>query len=164
MADDSRTQTAVEDQDVRAQLIREIDEARARIAALERQLARKVPSIDLAQIEVDPAFIEIIPAETARKHRVLPLFVSRVFTVAMADPSNQRAIDEIEALTGFLVQPVAAPESALEDALDQYYGPPGSSGGTTRRATRARRRLAWSRGDSPREGPGGGSRGGRSAA
>jgi hypothetical protein len=154
----------VEDQDVRAQLIREIDEARARIAALERQLARKVPSIDLARIEVDPAFIEIIPAEMARKHRVLPLFVSRVFTIAMADPSNQRAVDEIEALTGFLVQPVAAPEAALGEALDQYYGPPGSSGGTPRRATRAGLRLAWPRRDSPRESPGGGSRGGRPAA
>ena len=162
MADDSRP--IAEDQGAREQLLREIDEARARISALERQLARKVPAIDLARVEVDPAFIEIISAETARKHRVLPLFVSRVFTVAMADPSNQLAIDEIEALTGFLVQPVKASESALEDALDQYYGPPGSSGGTTRRATRAGLRLVWPRTDSPREGPGRGSRGGRPAA
>jgi hypothetical protein len=88
-----------------AQLIREVDEARARLAALEKKLARdaappkastaaRVPSIDLERFEVDPAFIEIISAETARKHRVLPLCVSRVFTIAMADPSNQRAIDE----------------------------------------------------------------------
>jgi MshEN domain len=124
---------------------------------------RRFPSIDLARVEVDPAFIEIIPARLARKHRVLPLFVSRVFTVAMADPSDQLAVEEIEALTGFLVQPVAAPEPALADALDQYYGPPGSSGGTTRRATRARLRLAWPR-RSAREDAEGGSRGGRPAA
>jgi hypothetical protein len=162
VADDSRL--TGEDQDVRKRLIREIDWARARIAALERQLARKVPSIDLAGVEVDPAFVEIIPTELARKHRVLPLFVSRVFTVAMADPSDQLAIDEIEALTGFLVQPVAATEPALEDALDQYYGPPGSSGGTTRAATRARLRLVWPRKRSSREDAGGGPAGGRPAA
>ena len=163
MADQDRTRTGTEDQDIRERLLREIDEARSHIATLERQLARKVPSIDLARVEVDPAFIEIIPPETARKHRVLPLFVSRVFTVAMADPSDQSTVDKIEALTGFLVQPVAASERALADALDQYYGPPGSSGGTTRRATR-RLRLVWPRKGSSREDAGGGPAGGRPAA
>ena len=159
---DQGTRTGTEDQDIRERLLREIDEARARIALLERQLARKVPSIDLARVEVDPAYIEIIPGEMARTHRVLPLFVSRVFTVAMADPSDQSTIDKIEALTGFLVQPVAASERALADALDQYYGPPGSSGGTTRRAAR-RLRLVWRKGSS-REDAGGGPAGGRPAA
>jgi type II secretion system (T2SS) protein E len=154
------------------QLVRERDEARARVAALERQLARKaplsrqhaVPSIDLERFEVDPAFIEIIPAETARRYRVLPLCVSRVFTVAMADPSDQLAVEEIEALTGFLVQPVAAPESALADALDHYYGPPGSSGATARRAARSRLRLVWPRRRSSGEDAGGSPAGGRPAA
>ena len=163
MADFSRT-LGGEDRDVRELLLREIDQARARIAALERQLARRVPSIDLARFEVDPAFIDIVPAEMARKHRVLPLCVSRVFTVAMADPSDQRAVDEISALTGFLVQPVAASEPALEDALDRYYGPPGSTGGTSRAAARGRLRLVWPRRDSAREDCGGGSGGGRPAA
>jgi len=161
VADDSRL--TAEDLEVRERLLREIDEARARIAALERQLARKLPTIDLARVEVDPAFIEIIPAETARKHRILPLFVSRVFTVAMADPSDQLAIDAIEAQTGFLVQPVAASEPALAEALDQYYGPAGSSGGTTRRALR-RLRLVWTRKGSSREDAGGNPAGGRPAA
>jgi hypothetical protein len=74
-----------------------------------------------------------------------------VFAVAMADPSNQQAIDEISARTGFLVQPVAVSEPALEKALDHYYGPPGSTGGTVRPGTRGSLRLVWSRGDSPRE-------------
>ena len=161
MADDSRF--AVQDQEARERLLREIDEARARIAALERQLAREVPSIDLARVEIDPAFIEIIPATLARKHRVLPLFVSRVFTVAMADPSDRLAVDTIEAMTGYLVQPVAASEQALAGALDQHYGPAGSSGGTTRREPR-RLRLVWPRKGSSREDAGRGPAGGRPAA
>jgi hypothetical protein len=154
----------VREQLLREQLLREIDEARARIEMLERQLARKVPSIDLARVEVDPAFIEIISAAIARKHRVLPLFVSRVFTVAMADPSDQLAIEEIEDLTGFLVHPVAAAEAALSDALDQYYGPPGSSGGTARGAAGTRLRLVWPRKNPGRGDAGRGPAGGRPAA
>ena len=127
-----------------------------------------MPSIDLDCFEVDPAFIEIIPGETARRHRVLPVCVSRVFTVAMADPSDQRTIDEISARTGFLVQPVAATDEALEDALDRYYGPPGSTGGTTRPAARGKLRLVWSRDDAGRDpdrrSGGGGPDGGRPAA
>jgi hypothetical protein len=153
-------------------LIRERDEARARVAVLERRLARTtssprpdpVPSIDLDCFEVDPAFLEIIPAEMARKYRVLPLCVSRVFAVAMGDPSNQRAIDEISARTGFLVQPVAALDEALDEALDRYYGPAGSTGGRTRPAPRGILRLVWPRRDSGREHPQGGSDGGRPAA
>ena len=180
MADEGRTQTGTGDQELREQLIREIDEARARLAALEKQLARdaapprartstRVPSIDLERFEVDPAFIEIIPAEMARKYQVLPLCVSRVFTIAMADPSNQRAIDEISARSGFLVQPVLVDDVALDQALEHYYGPPGSTGGMVRPANRGELRLVWPRKDPlrehPQESPGAeDSGGGRSAA
>ena len=58
MADQDRTRTGTEDEESRERLLREIDEARARIAMLERQLARKAPSIDLARVEVDPAFLQ----------------------------------------------------------------------------------------------------------
>jgi hypothetical protein len=164
VADDSRTQTGTGDQDIREQLLQEIDEARARLAALERRFARdaaprkpktvgRVPSIDLERFEVDPAFIEIIPAETARKYRVLPLCVSRVFTIAMADPSNQRAIDEISARTGFLVQPVLANDVALDQALEHYYGPPGSTGASVRPAARGDLRIVWPRKEPPRDHP-----------
>ncbi len=180
MADDRRNPSGTGDQELREHLILEIDEARARLAALEKQLAReaappdsrtaaRVPRIDLERVELDPAFLEIIPAEMARKYQVLPLGVSRVFTIAMADPSNQQAIDEISARSGFLVQPVLADDLALGQALDHYYGPPGSTGGSARPAARGKLRLAWSRGNStgehPDESPGGEtSGGGRSAA
>src|SRR6187402_2606514 len=82
-----------------------------------------VPSINLDHFEVDPAIIKIIPAETARKYQVLPLSRSgAVLTIAMADPTNVFAMDDIKFMTGYNVEPVVASESAIEDAIEKYYG------------------------------------------
>jgi type IV pilus assembly protein PilB len=82
-----------------------------------------VPSINLDHFEVDPTIIKIIPAETARKYQVLPLSRSgATLTIAMADPTNVFAMDDIKFMTGYNVEPVVASESALEDAIDRYYG------------------------------------------
>src|SRR5512141_840343 len=82
-----------------------------------------VPSINLEHFEVDPAIIKIIPAETAKKYQVLPLSRSgATLTIAMADPTNVFAMDDIKFMTGYNVEPVVASESALEDSIDRYYG------------------------------------------
>src|SRR5512138_2181989 len=82
-----------------------------------------VPSINLDHFEVDPAIIKIIPAETARKYQVLPLSRSgATLTIAMADPTNVFAMDDIKFMTGYNVEPVVASESTLDDAIDRYYG------------------------------------------
>jgi type IV pilus assembly protein PilB len=82
-----------------------------------------VPSINLDHFEVDPAIIKIIPAETARKYQVLPLSRSgATLTIAMADPTNVFAMDDIKFMTGYNVEPVVASESALEDSIERYYG------------------------------------------
>jgi type IV pilus assembly protein PilB len=82
-----------------------------------------VPSINLDHFEVDPQTIKIIPAETARKYQVLPLSRSgATLTIAMADPTNVFAMDDIKFMTGYNVEPVVASESALEDSIDKYYG------------------------------------------
>jgi len=82
-----------------------------------------VPSINLDHFEVDPAIIKIIPAETARKYQVLPLSRSgATLTIAMADPTNVFAMDDIKFMTGYNVEPVVASEVSLEDAIEKYYG------------------------------------------
>jgi len=82
-----------------------------------------VPSINLDHFEVDPAIIKIIPAETARKYQVLPLSRSgATLTIAMADPTNVFAMDDIKFMTGYNVEPVVASEGALEESIDRYYG------------------------------------------
>ncbi len=82
-----------------------------------------VPSINLDHFEVDPAIIKIIPAETSRKYQVLPLSRSgATLTIAMADPTNVFAMDDIKFMTGYNVEPVVASETTLEEAIDHYYG------------------------------------------
>jgi type IV pilus assembly protein PilB len=81
-----------------------------------------VPSVGLDNIEIDPAVIDVIPAETARKYHVLPLSrVAKALRLAMADPTNLVAIDDISFMTDFKVEPVVASETALEDAIHRYY-------------------------------------------
>jgi type IV pilus assembly protein PilB len=84
-----------------------------------------LPSVGLDDLEIDPAVIEVIPAETARKYHVLPLSrVAKALRLAMADPTNLVAIDDISFMTGFKVEPVVASETALEDAIHRYYDSP----------------------------------------
>jgi type IV pilus assembly protein PilB len=82
-----------------------------------------VPSINLDHFEVDPAIIKIIPAETARKYQILPLSRSgATLTIAMADPTNVFAMDDIKFMTGYNVEPVVASETSLDEAIEKYYG------------------------------------------
>src|SRR5207247_2456676 len=82
-----------------------------------------VPSINLDHFEVDPTIIKIIPAETSRKYQILPLSRSgATLTIAMADPTNVFAMDDIKFMTGYNVEPVVASETSLEEAIEKYYG------------------------------------------
>ena len=81
-----------------------------------------VPSINLAQFEIDPAVIKLIPAETAQKYQIVPLSRSgATLTIAMTDPTNVFAMDDIKFMTGYNVEPVVASETAVADAIVRYY-------------------------------------------
>jgi type IV pilus assembly protein PilB len=81
-----------------------------------------VPSINLAQFEIDPAVIKLIPADTAQKYQIIPLSRSgATLTIAMTDPTNVFAMDDIKFMTGYNVEPVVASETAVGDAITQYY-------------------------------------------
>ncbi len=92
-------------------------------------LSRKygVPSINLAFFEIDPAVIKLIPVEVAQKYMVVPLSrVGSTLTVAIADPTNVFAMDDVKFMTGFNVEPVVASETSIMEALEKYYGTPHS--------------------------------------
>src|SRR5687767_2255035 len=81
-----------------------------------------VPSINLAQFEIDPAVIKLIPAETAQKYQIIPLSRSgATLTIAMTDPTNVFAMDDIKFMTGYNVEPVVASETAVGDSIIRYY-------------------------------------------
>jgi type IV pilus assembly protein PilB len=81
-----------------------------------------VPSINLTQFEVDAAVIKLIPAETANKYQIVPLSRSgATLTIAMTDPTNVFAMDDIKFMTGYNVEPVVASETAVAEAIKRYY-------------------------------------------
>jgi len=81
-----------------------------------------VPSVNLSDFEIDAAVIKLIPEDVARKHMAIPIDrQGALLTVAMSDPSNIFAIDELKFLTGLNIQVVVASEVALEEALETYY-------------------------------------------
>lgn len=81
-----------------------------------------LPSIDLGEIEIDPAVLKLVPREICEKHQVIPVRRNGpTLIVAMADPSNIYAIDELKFLTQYNIEPVVASEGGVEAALSRYY-------------------------------------------
>jgi type IV pilus assembly protein PilB len=87
-----------------------------------------VPSINLKYYEIDPNVIKLIPQDTALRYQVIPLSrVGSVLTIAMTDPTNVFAMDDIKFMTGFNVEPVVASESAIGESISRFYGGSASS-------------------------------------
>ena len=81
-----------------------------------------VPSIDLNEFDIESDIIKLIPKEVVLKHQVVPVNrTGSTLIVAMADPSNIFAIDDIKFLTGYNVEVVVASEQAIESAVEKYY-------------------------------------------
>ena len=90
-------------------------------AVLSRQYG--VPSINLKFYEVDPTVIKLVPQETAMRYQIVPLSrVGSTLTIAMTDPTNVFAMDDIKFMTGFNVEPVVASETAISEAIHKFYG------------------------------------------
>jgi type IV pilus assembly protein PilB len=82
-----------------------------------------VPSIAIGQFQIDPSVIKLVPAETAQKYQIIPLSRSgATLTIAMTDPTNVFAMDDIKFMTGYNVEPVVASETEVDEALQRYYG------------------------------------------
>src|SRR5512137_1228300 len=82
-----------------------------------------VPYVDLNKFEINAVVIKHIPAEVAQKYRIMPINrTGATITIAMVDPSNIFAIDDIKFMTGYNVDAVVATEGAIVDAIKKYYG------------------------------------------
>src|SRR5918911_3338954 len=81
-----------------------------------------VPSINLQQFEIDPGVIKLVPGDTALKYQIIPLSrTGATLTIAMTDPTNVFAMDDIKFMTGYNVEPVVASETAVVEAIEKYY-------------------------------------------
>ncbi len=90
-------------------------------AVLSRQYG--IPSVNLDLFNIDSAVLRLIPQEVAQKHSVLPLSrVGATLTLAMVDPTNVFALDDVKFMTGLNVEPVVVAEGSVQEAIAKYYG------------------------------------------
>ena len=81
-----------------------------------------VPAINLSFFEIDSAVVKLIPHDTAKRYQILPLSrVGASLTIAMVDPTNVFAMDDIKFMTGFNIEPVVASEAAIMEGIEKAY-------------------------------------------
>jgi type IV pilus assembly protein PilB len=81
-----------------------------------------VPSINLTEFDIDASIIKLIPIEVVQKYQAIPVNRSgSTLIIAMSDPSNIFAIDDIKFMTGYNVEVVVASDSGIKAAVDKYY-------------------------------------------
>ncbi|HKO61843.1 MAG TPA: type IV-A pilus assembly ATPase PilB [Pyrinomonadaceae bacterium] len=89
-------------------------------AILSRQYG--IPSVNLELFDIDDSVLRLIPQEVAQKYSVLPLSrVGATLTLAMVDPTNVFAMDDIKFMTGLNVEPVVVAEASVQHAISKYY-------------------------------------------
>ncbi|MEW6684939.1 MAG: type IV-A pilus assembly ATPase PilB [Candidatus Edwardsbacteria bacterium] len=85
-----------------------------------------VPAVNLSDYKIDAQILKLIPTQIAQKYGVIPISrLGRVLTVAMVNPSDILAIEDIKFSTGFEVHPVVASETAVWKTIDKHYGSAG---------------------------------------
>ncbi len=88
-----------------------------------------VPAIALDEFEIESEVVRLVPQELAEKHKLIP--VNRAgasLIVAMSDPSNIFAVDDVKFKTGYNIEVVVAAEASIVEAIDKYYNQQDSSG------------------------------------
>ncbi len=90
------------------------------VSFLSRQYG--VPTINLADYEIEPAVIKIIPHEVVQKYSLIPVNrAGSTLIVAVSDPSNLFAIEDIKFMTSYNVEMVVTSESDIKATIDKYY-------------------------------------------
>jgi type IV pilus assembly protein PilB len=90
------------------------------VSFLSKQYA--IPAITVAQVDPDPDVLKLVPEQIAKKHGVLPIKrTGNTLTLAMADPTNVFALDDVGFMTGLQIQPVVASEAAIRKAFERLY-------------------------------------------
>lgn len=81
-----------------------------------------IPAIDLNKCEIDPAIIKLVPQEVVQKHQVIPVKRSgSTLSLAMVDPTDVLAVDDIKFMTGYDVEPMVASEASIITAINRFY-------------------------------------------
>jgi type IV pilus assembly protein PilB len=90
------------------------------VAAISEELG--IPPINLSRFKIDPSVIKLIPRKIARHYKIMPVSkMGDTLSLAISDPLNIFALDDIKALTGFRIVPIVTTEKDIIEALGQYY-------------------------------------------
>jgi type IV pilus assembly protein PilB len=90
------------------------------MVALSHELG--IPPINLSRYKIDPNVIKIIPKKIAKRYQIVPISkMGNTLVVAMVDPLNVFAIDDIKAITGFNINPIITADRDIKEAIAQYY-------------------------------------------
>src|SRR5260370_6320651 len=82
----------------------------------------RVPTVNLEEYEIDAEILKLVPKEPCERHKVVPVSrTGNALIVAMADPTNLNAIDDLKFLTGYNIEPVIASETAIQTPIEKYY-------------------------------------------
>ncbi len=96
------------------------------VTFLSRQYS--VPSVTLSDFKVDPSVLKLVPVDIAGKYLIMPVArVGATLTIAMADPANVFAIDDVKFMTGYNVEVVVSSESSILDAISRHYAGQGDA-------------------------------------
>ncbi|MGC2423069.1 MAG: type IV-A pilus assembly ATPase PilB [Nitrospirota bacterium] len=96
-----------------------IDEDRL-ISFLSKQYG--IPSVNLQELDIDQSLCKLIPSDVVQKYQIMPINrTGATITIAMVDPSNVFALDDVKFMTGYNVEPVVASEAAIKAAVNKYY-------------------------------------------
>ena len=91
------------------------------MVVVSRQL--NIPPINISKYKIDKSLTQLIPDRVARQYSVIPISkLGNVLTIAMSDPLNIFAIDEIKMLTKYQIEPIIATEDDIKEAIGKYYG------------------------------------------
>ena len=81
-----------------------------------------IPRLALENLVIDPSIVEIVPLSLAKKHNLIPVFkIGATLTVAMADPLDVIALDELKYLTNLKINRVVSTGTEISHAINQYY-------------------------------------------
>ncbi len=81
-----------------------------------------IPRVSISTMVIDPRVIQLVPVHIARRYNLIPIFaIGNTLTLAMADPLNIIAIDEIRYVSNLNIQRAVASASQINDAIDKYY-------------------------------------------
>ncbi len=81
-----------------------------------------IPAVNLGNFEIDPEVVKLVPEDLVHKYRIMPINrVGSTLIVALEDPSNMFAVDDIKFMTGYNVEVVVASASSIKQAVDKHY-------------------------------------------